>query len=475
MEEKFWADPFDLSSFLLKGPSGEAVPLSHGSGCSVTCNPVEESLRGKYLNHLRKHYNDLCSNWLLISPPKESFNRWLMERMLLGAVGGREWLIPRKIEPIISPSMKRELSENLPCAKFKHHRDTNDLFNNIKDYAYAARNLVRKYDEGDGKSEELGSAAQKLQELAEELIGWVKQEDKSIQKKEGRGEGKERKGKERKGNETKVAQLTAARVEGICTEMVNLADDFVKRLADDVAGYKGGCQVAVRPHRSMGEVLEITLDGSDEEPLLINQSHYSKLRQLYKIHCTKGEEEFPASVWCLLRRYKSFFGFFRYEGFGLQAAIPTSAFKVLNEEFGVAFESFASPLNCYFSRFCSAFIDTDGPFGSCGSFYNFHPISGSFEANPPFTEELMEQMVTHIEELLGTSSQPLSFVIFIPEWLDPPMSALVRMRDTGVYTSAHFVVEQHDHKYVNGGQHNAAPVRHPSLPFLSPLPFVDFI
>jgi hypothetical protein len=28
---------------------------------------------------------------------------------------------------------------------------------------------------------------------------------------------------------------------------------------------------------------------------------------------------------------------------------------------------------------------------------NFHPLSGSFEANPPFCEELMESMVDHFE------------------------------------------------------------------------------
>ena len=48
---------------------------------------------------------------------------------------------------------------------------------------------------------------------------------------------------------------------------------------------------------------------------------------------------------------------------------------------------------------------------SCGSFYNLQAISGSFEANPPFTEELMEEMVNHLEELLAGSTQPLSFVV----------------------------------------------------------------
>lgn len=30
-------------------------------------------------------------------------------------------------------------------------------------------------------------------------------------------------------------------------------------------------------------------------------------------------------------------------------------------------------------------------------FLSFSPVSGSFEANPPFCEELMDAMVTHFE------------------------------------------------------------------------------
>ncbi len=49
---------------------------------------------------------------------------------------------------------------------------------------------------------------------------------------------------------------------------------------------------------------------------------------------------------------------------------------------------------------------------SCGSFYNLNAKSGSLEANPPFTEELMELMVTHMEELLeGAGDNPISFTI----------------------------------------------------------------
>lgn len=34
-------------------------------------------------------------------------------------------------------------------------------------------------------------------------------------------------------------------------------------------------------------------------------------------------------------------------------------------------------------------------------FLSFSPVSGSFEANPPFCEELMDAMVTHFEVRAG--------------------------------------------------------------------------
>ena len=59
-------------------------------------------------------------------------------------------------------------------------------------------------------------------------------------------------------------------------------------------------------------------------------------------------------------------------------------FDVLLRGLDITFECFASPLNCRYSRFCSAFRDTDAAFGSIGSFFDSEPRQGSFEANPPF-------------------------------------------------------------------------------------------
>ena len=93
----------------------------------------------------------------------------------------------------------------------------------------------------------------------------------------------------------------------------------------------------------------------------------------------------------------------------------------------MTFECFASPFNCYFRQYCSAFGDIDSYFGSRGPILDFKPHCGSFEANPPFCEELMDAVVTHFERLLEDSLEPLSFMVFLPEWRDPAPPALLKL------------------------------------------------
>ncbi|XP_041096389.1 mRNA (2'-O-methyladenosine-N(6)-)-methyltransferase-like [Polyodon spathula] len=141
-----------------------------------------------------------------------------------------------------------------------------------------------------------------------------------------------------------------------------------------------------------------------------------------------------------------------HEGTGLQGALPVPVFEALHKHFGVSFECFASPLNSYFKQFCSAFPDCDGYFGSRGPFLSFSPVSGSFEANPPFCEELMDAMVSHFEDLLERSSEPLSFIVFVPEWRDPPTPALTRM-ESSRFKRHQLTVPAFEHEYRSGSQH----------------------
>ena len=100
----------------------------------------------------------------------------------------------------------------------------------------------------------------------------------------------------------------------------------------------------------------------------------------------------------------------------MQAAVPGSVLDAMREVSDVRMECFASPLNTRFGPHCSAFGDTDGAFGSLGSFFDFRPGEGSYEANPPFVPEFIGRMRGHIDELLRGSDKPLSFVVVVPEW-----------------------------------------------------------
>ena len=88
------------------------------------------------------------------------------------------------------------------------------------------------------------------------------------------------------------------------------------------------------------------------------------------------EAQLRARVLSVLLRYAAL------GAHGYQAALCADGFETLRSALGCTFECFASPLNCRYPSYCSAFADTDRFFGSLGSFFAFHPTEGSFEAQP---------------------------------------------------------------------------------------------
>lgn len=152
------------------------------------------------------------------------------------------------------------------------------------------------------------------------------------------------------------------------------------------------------------------------DTLYLNMSHLQKLEQLYRYNCfdDKKFDLFIGRVYCLLKRYQTFLcnatAAIGHESENTQAALPITVFECLHRHFGVTFECMASPMNCYYRQFCSAFPDTDSYFGSRGSFLDFQPVSGSFQVNPPYSEELIEATLRHIDRLLSHSAEPLRWV-----------------------------------------------------------------
>ena len=241
--------------------------------------------------------------------------------------------------------------------------------------------------------------------------------------------------------------------------------------------------------------------------LKLNHEHYEKLRALWFHHrgaggasssssdapfdtgggeASGGELEllaFHDALFCVLARYNA------VGGHGFQAACPEGVMALLGARLGVGHECFASPLNCFFPSFCSAFPDTDACFGSAGSFWDWRPprdpatgrsVGGSFQANPPFVADIMLRMALRIEALFvaadaeeivatggasgggprpvkkhkggdgGRGGVALSFVVVVPGWpADPGIAMVARSR----FLRLRLNVPKHDHGFCDGAQH----------------------
>lgn len=107
-------------------------------------------------------------------------------------------------------------------------------------------------------------------------------------------------------------------------------------------------------------------------------------------------------------------------------------------------------------------------------FLEFRPVSGSFQANPPYCEELIEAALLHIERLLSDTIEPLryvrknarcsremnlmerlyfcSFIVFLPEWKEPTLPCIARIEESP-FKRKSVVVPGMAHEYRHGYQH----------------------
>ncbi|XP_070600412.1 mRNA (2'-O-methyladenosine-N(6)-)-methyltransferase [Erythrolamprus reginae] len=441
-----------------------AVIKQRGPSEVLTPHPDVELLRSQLMLKLRQHYRELCQQREGIDPPRESFNRWMLERKVVDK--GSDPLLPSNCEPVVSPSMFREIMNDIPIrlSRIKFREEAKRL---LFKYAEAAKRLI--------ESRSASPDSRKVVKWnVEDTFSWLRR-DRSASKEDYM----DRLEHLRKQCGPHVSAAAKDSVEGICRKIYHISLEYVKRVREkhlailkdhhipagveppDVQERLVYCypvRLAV-PSAPLPSA-EMQVESSQVcvrykgEVQRISRSYFSKLWLLYRYSCIddSGFEHFLPRVWCLLRRYQMMFGVGLYEGTGLQGALPVHVFEALHKLFGVSFECFASPLNCYFKQYCSAFPDTDGYFGSRGPCLDFFPISGSFQANPPFCEELMDVMVTHFEKLLEASSEPLSFIVFIPEWRDPPPTALTRMEHSR-FKRQQLVLPAFDHEYRSGSQH----------------------
>ena len=214
--------------------------------------------------------------------------------------------------------------------------------------------------------------------------------------------------------------------------------------------------------------------GGQRADHLINAGCASRLRSAFI-----GEEnEYEPRLFLLLQRYSILFGPHSSEGRGWQLATPPIAMEHLTSDFGVDAECFASPMNRRQKRYCSAFLDTDGPFGSSGNFFSSSCGSAlesfeSAECGPPYDDEVMDLAVLRIEEelrrrdecelpeevggagdaVLSVQQLAGSFVLVVPDWREPLISKFCQRMISSPYLKHLTTLDKEKHRYLDGFQH----------------------
>ncbi|KAM7355341.1 phosphorylated CTD-interacting factor 1 isoform 2-T2 [Cochliomyia hominivorax] len=466
--------PPPMKKFILSGPwdlevCTNAVIVERPPTLLPQPHPEIEALRAAYTMKLVKTYEDLCMRRENIKAPKDSFNRWLIERKVIDS--GCDPLLPSNCVPEISSSMYREIMNDIPI-KIVKPKFTGDARKQLSRYAEAAKNII--------ESRSSPSESKKVVKWnVEDTFQWLRRTVGASYE-----DFQDRLAHLRRQCEPHLTETVKSSVEALCAKIYHLSAEHARKIRERHMQLlkehgipeptpppppphlkKVWCypiQFAVPSPRMPAieyvqdrdhMIIKYTPTSLNQpDAQYINLTHLQKLEQLYRHNCfdDKKFDLFIGRVWCLLKRYQTFLGNVlnsSQEAELTQASLPTPVFECLHRHFGVTFECFASPFNSYFRQYCSAFADTDAYFGSRGPFLDFKPVSGSFQVNPPHCEELIDAALLHIDKLLSESMEPLSFIVFLPEWKS------ISKLEENIYKRRSMVVLGMAHEYRHGYQH----------------------
>lgn len=427
-------------------------------------HPVTEAMRYALASKLRLTYRELCQSREGIDAPRESFNRWLMERKTVDM--GSDPLLPSHCVPEISMSMYKEIINDIPIKLIKP-KFTGDARKQLSRYAEAAKNLI--------ESRNTSPESRKVVMWnVDDTFHWLRRTVGSSF-----DDYQDRLAHLREQCQPHLTETVKESVEGICLKIYHLSTEYAKKIREKhieilkehgISEPRGSGNIMSLSRKvwcypvqfstpcprlppvdfSMDQVKDQTLLRFQGETVNINTPYLHKLEYMYRISCfdDKKLELFLTRVWMLLKRYAAYVGPSHWS----QTSLPTPVFDALHKVFQVTFECFASPLNSYFRQYCSAFPDIDSYFGSRGPILDLKIISGSFVANPPYCEELIHAAIAHFERCLSESADPLSFIVTLPD--DLPNSLL--KLEASPFRRKQIVVPNLEHEYRHGFQHTMA-------------------
>lgn len=380
---------------------------------SNTC--YAEIKRFEYMQELYKIYSKLCFDYFgWKSPPKNSFARWVTESLLYDNI---DPILPSTTQVIIPNPIVKEICEDFPGKVYPllpFINNLTDMNKHINIYLSKLDLFLSKIVKILGKKLNLN-----LYDKANDLYEKIKN---------------------LRSNNFVSLKSSFSVLSKECNEtLVELCEKLAIEVSDKLLAHSVKFAEEIK---NLGKVSKKVLKQITKEcnvELVCDNLRTEVSSEVYCRLSTMGKN---FEIWKMLQRYETLTSI-DPKSASLQAAIPYRLMEYLKDQFGVNFECFASPVNCYFKNFCSAFKDTDEIFGSKGNFLDYHPKSGSFEANPPFSENLMLKMVEHMHELLKSKSA-ISFVIILPNWEDSEANIEIK---NSKYLKGEILAKRGEHFY----------------------------
>ena len=461
-------------------PDADVPPIRNSKETKVnhgTLNPEGEFARMAALKRLRHKMKTLCSKASSSSkPPVLAFERWLA-RAALRRTEELDWIIPS--DGHVCEGLAKDLSRALSKA---------DAYSIAEQMALESKKAAERIatiglQRSSGADERRGlEQARKDIKNGAKAVNDAAKITKQLLKEKAATLDREKQNNDKEGNANVSSALESLR------KATSALEASIKK-AQRACG-EGTAEVNIDNSRRPGifDVALVEVDGTMKRPYLtVSESHLRKLVQLWNLRreeetgnamngtkpgaseespevlsalLPEDKKSFLQTLYCCLSRYEAL------KGAGYQCAVPGMAFDAAAKcGLGTTIECFASPLNCRYRRYCSAFPDIESRFSSIGSFFDdfaFDPVEGSFEANPPFVPETMTTMGQKIERLLGDKDRgALSFLVVVPAW--GAGIQFCRNLEKSRHVRAATRVPAAEHAFCDGAQHTKRSTTDPEL------------
>eukprot|EP00980_Cylindrotheca_fusiformis_P013124 scaffold3297_cov132-Cylindrotheca_fusiformis.AAC.4 len=454
-------------------------------------SPEQEAARMAALKRLRHKLVTLCSSHK--PPPTLSMERWISRAALARDVKGSTTCVDPILPSsgIADPGMTKDLARSMGFEQAQAIAETMAIDSK------AAADRISKLDNSTN-SRISGANLLIVREELRMRAKAVKRTSKAVQKalkdtKDKMGViGGDDANSEQQEEENKDTNMTPSLQTSLQALQQATSDlDTCRQKVQRIADVESGNNIMLNTSRRPGicDVMLLQSDGSPKKPYhTISIPHLTKAVQLWQLHnpscstqSTKSIQQtrpvlitakemfqnaigaidglddasdFLKHLYCCLTRYETI------KGAGYQCAVPPVAFEAAHNELGLGMtvECFASPFNCRYREYCSAFPDLERSFGSLGSFFDddsFFPSHGSFEANPPFVPETMHAMSSKLERILNhPKAAALSFLVIVPVW-GASGTDYVDGLESSTFCVAKARILAADHSFCDGSQHKA--------------------